>query len=167
MTPTSYRLFLAVSGFSALAATHARAGQVVPGEEHCVIQVATDDVLHIRAKPNARASIHAKKRHNACGIMVTGTCKRSWCPVEDGHVTGWVNSHFIGMVSPALYCVAGVAPGDSLNLRAYPSARSRVLTRLGRHQCSIAFLPYAVGDWQKIRADGWEGWANRRYLSGQ
>ncbi|MEC5383751.1 SH3 domain-containing protein [Aurantimonas sp. C2-6-R+9] len=99
--------------------------------------------------------------------MVTGSCKGNWCPVEEGHVTGWVHSHFIAMVSPALYCVAGVAPGDILNLRAYPSAQSRVLTKLDRHQCGIAFLPYAVGGWQKIRANGWEGWASRRYLSGQ
>ena len=70
-------------------------------------------------------------------------------------------------VSPALYCVTGVAPGDWLNLRAFPSAQSRILTRLDRRQCDIAFLPYAVGEWQKIRVGGWEGWANRSFLSGQ
>ena len=42
---------------------------------------------------------------------------------------------------------------DVLNMRAFPSAQSRVIHRLGRHECDIAFLPYAVGSWQKIRAD--------------
>jgi len=71
------------------------------------------------------------------------------------------------MVSPSLYCVTGVAPDDRLNLRAWPSPQSKVLARLPRNQCDIAFLPYARNGWQKIRVAGWEGWVNRRYLSGQ
>jgi hypothetical protein len=71
------------------------------------------------------------------------------------------------MVSPAMYCVTSVTPGDVLNLRAYPSPQSRLVTRLDRHQCGIAFLPYAVGNWQKIRVERWEGWVNSGYLSGQ
>ncbi len=71
------------------------------------------------------------------------------------------------MVSPAMYCVSAVAPGDELNLRAFPSPQSRVVARLPRRQCDIAFLPHAVGKWQKIRVGGWQGWVNRRYLSGQ
>jgi SH3-like domain-containing protein len=78
-----------------------------------------------------------------------------------------VNQRFISMVSPARYCVSGVAAGDKLNLRAYPSARSNVLQRLGRNKCGISFLPYAIGSWQKIRSSGQEGWVNKRYLSGQ
>ena len=57
-----------------------------------------------------------------------------------------------------MYCVSGVARGDELNLRAYPSPQSRVITQLHRRQCDIAFLPYAAGNWQKIRVDGWQGW---------
>jgi hypothetical protein len=71
------------------------------------------------------------------------------------------------MVSPAMYCVTGVARWDVLNLRAYPSATSRILVGIPPNRCGIAFLPFAVGDWQKIRVDGWEGWAHRSYLSGQ
>jgi hypothetical protein len=57
------------------------------------------------------------------------------------------------------HCVVNVRPGDSLNMRARPVATAR--------QRDIVFLPYAVGNWQKIRVDGWQGWAYRRYLSGQ
>lgn len=106
-------------------------------------------------------------RYGQCGVMVTGACQGSWCPIEDGHDAGWVNSHYISMVSPAMYCVAGVRPGDVLNLRAFPSASSRILTKLSRRQCDISFLPYAIAGWQKVRVGGYEGWAYRRYLSGQ
>ena len=159
---------LCLSAFVLLAITGmAAADPVVPGEEHCVVNVRSDDALNMRARPNANAEIVARKRYGECGILVTGTCRANWCPAEDGHALGWVNRRYISMVSPAMYCVTGVAPGDTLNVRAYPPPQSRVLTRLSRRQCGIAFLPYAVGNWQKIRVEGWQGWVNRRYLSGQ
>ena len=144
----------------------ARADPVVPGEEHCVVNVRSDDRLNLRTQPHSRAGITARKRYGDCGILVHN-CSGSWCSVEDGHSLGWVHRHYIAMVSPAMYCVSGVQAGDALNLRAYPSSGSRVLTRLDRRQCGIAFLPYAVGSWQKIRVDGWQGWVNRRYLNGE
>ncbi|ESR24025.1 SH3 domain-containing protein [Lutibaculum baratangense] len=140
---------------------------VVPGEEHCVVNVRSDDRLNLRDGPHARAAILARLRHDACGILVTGGCRGEWCRVEDGHSLGWVHRHYIAMVSPARYCVTGVAPGDVLNLRAWPSSQSRVLTRLDRRRCGIAFLPYATNGWQKVRVGGYQGWVNRRYLSGQ
>jgi SH3-like domain-containing protein len=145
----------------------AHADPVVPGEEHCVINVASEDRLNMREGPSARAPIVAQKRYGQCGITVQAPCTGSWCRVEDGHWAGWVHRHFIAMVSPSMYCVSGVAPGDTLNLRAWPSPQSRVTAKLNRRQCDIAFLPYARGSWQKVRVDGWEGWVNRRYVSGQ
>lgn len=145
----------------------AQADPVVPGEEHCVVNVRDSDRLNMRSRPSSRAEIVARKRYGDCGILVHEDCRGSWCSVEDGHSLGWVHRHYIAMVSPAMYCVSGVAPGDVLNVRAYPSAQSRVIARLGRHHCDIAFLPYAAGGWQKIRTGGWQGWVNRRYLSGQ
>ena len=150
-----------------IGAQRAIADPVVPGEEHCVVNVAPGDVLNMRDRPRASAAIMARKRHDACGILVTRDCEGNWCPVEDGHSLGWAHRRYLAMVSPAMYCVSGVAPGDVLNLRAYPSPQSRVIHRLHRRQCNIAFLPYRVGNWQKIRVDGWQGWAYRRYLSGQ
>jgi SH3-like domain-containing protein len=144
----------------------AKADPAVAGEEHCVVNVRSDDRLNMRVQPSSSAAIVARKRYGDCGILVY-ECSGSWCSVEDGHSIGWVHRHYISMISPAMYCVSGVAPGDVLNLRAYPSPSSRVLTRLDRRACDIAFLPYAVGSWQKVRVDGWQGWANRRYLSGE
>lgn len=147
--------------------TPANAAPAVPGEEHCVVNVAAGDVLNLRSSPSASANILAGKKYGACGITVTGDCDSGWCPVQDGKRTGWVRERFLSMVSPARYCVSGVSSGDQLNLRAYPSSQSQVLSRIGRNQCGISYLPYAKGSWQKIRVDGREGWVSAKYLSGQ
>ena len=157
---------LAAAALSALVGM-AVAEPVVPGEEHCVVNVRADDALNMRAGPSAQTEVVAKKRYGECGIRVNDACAGNWCPVEDGHALGWVHRHYIAMVSPSLYCVSGVGDGDVLNLRAYPSAKSSILATLAPNQCDIAFLPYSVGSWQKIRVGGFSGWANRTYLSGQ
>lgn len=160
-------VFVCAAALSSLFGIGAASAQVVAGEEHCVVNVKSSDVLNIRARSSASSRVVATLRYGECGIVVTGNCRGSWCPIEDGHHAGWVNSRFISMVSPAMYCVAGVRPGDGLNLRAFPSARSRILTVLSRRQCDIAFLPYATRNWQKVRVRGYEGWVNRRFVSGQ
>lgn len=144
----------------------ATADPIVSGEEHCVINVRSDDRLNVREGPGVGYEVIGRWRYAKCGIIVE-RCRGSWCRVEDGHIAGWAHRHYLAAVSPALYCVTGVARGDVLNLRAYPSTSSRILVGLHRYQCDIAFLPYAIGTWQKIRVDGWEGWVNRRYLSGE
>ena len=159
--------FAGVLALSMLCGIGAASAQVVEGEEHCVINVKSTDVLNVRSKATVNSKVVTTLRYGECGIVVTGICKGSWCPIEDGHDKGWVNSRFISIVSPALYCVTGVGPGDGLNLRAFPSTISRILTVLPRNQCDIAFLPYAVGSWQKVRVEGFEGWASRKFLSGE
>lgn len=156
---------LVVSLVAGIAGT--AAANVVPGEEHCVVNVRADDRLNMREAPIASAPIAARKRYGECGILVTDECRGNWCLVEDGHSLGWVHKRYISVVSPSMYCVTGVTTGDVLNLRAWPSSRSRILTKLNRHQCDIAFLPYSKGSWQKVRVGGWEGWVNRKHLSGQ
>jgi SH3-like domain-containing protein len=165
-----FRSIITAAGLSAVilmgVVGMAKADPVVPGEEHCVVNVRSDDRLNMRTQPSASAAIMARKRYGDCGILVD-RCSGNWCSVEDGHRLGWVHRHYIAMISPAMYCVSGVGPGDVLNLRAFPSPSSRVLTGLDRHACGIAFLPYAVENWQKVRVDGWQGWVNRRYLNGE
>lgn len=167
MTATRLLLLMVIVAWGSLAGVGSASAQVVAGEEHCVINVRSSDVLNVRERDSAVSPVVTTLRYGQCGIIVMGACSGAWCPIEDGHNQGWVNSRFISMVSPAVYCVTGVAAGDGLNLRAYPSSISRVLVTLPRNQCDIAFLPYAVGSWQKVRVEGYEGWVSRRYLSGQ
>src|SRR5690606_3335187 len=122
---------------------------VAEGEEHCVVNVASWDRLNVRDEPSAGGGIVTRHRYGDCGIVVTGDPEGSWYPIEDGHFAGWVNGNYISMVSPALYCVSGVADDDVLNLRLWPSTISAIVDELAPHQCDIAFLPYTVGNWQK------------------
>jgi SH3-like domain-containing protein len=160
-------VFAGLAAMSSSALVAPAAAQVVEGEEHCVINVKTSDVLNVRELPSASGKIITKLRYGNCGVLVVGSCQGSWCPVDHGHYEGWVHSRYISMVSPAMYCVSGVAAGDVLNLRAYPAVSSLILTKLPRNQCDISFLPYATTNWQKVRVGGLEGWASRRFLSGQ
>ncbi len=143
------------------------ADPVVPGEEHCVVNIPTTDTLNMRAAPGTGSEVLTRLRYAQCGVIVSGECRGNWCPVEDGHHAGYAHRRYLSMVSPAMYCVSGVEEWDELNLRAYPSASSRILARLGPHDCGLAVLPYATGNWVKVRVDGWEGWVNRRYISGE
>jgi SH3-like domain-containing protein len=158
--------FAAITLLAALPATAADTF-VVEGEEHCVVNVASWDRLNVREEPSAGSELVTRLRYGACGIVVTGGPVGSWYRIEDGHYEGWVNGKFISMVSPAMYCVDGVDDDDVLNLRAYPSALSRVVAELDPYQCDIAFLPYATGGWQKVRVDGDEGWVKAEFVSGQ
>lgn len=167
MTGIRILVFACAAALSSLYGVGTASAQVVDGEEHCVVNVKPSDVLNIRSRSSASSRVVATLRYGECGIVVTGNCRGSWCPIEDGHNAGWVNSQFISMVSPAMYCVAGVRLGDGLNLRAFPSPNSRILTVLSRRQCNISFLPYATGSWQKVRVRGYEGWVSRRFVSGQ
>ena len=140
---------------------------IIPGEEHCVVNVPSGDKLNIRSGPSSKARIVIRKRYGSCGIMVVGDCRAQWCPVEDGHSAGWASRRFLSMVSPSLYCTVGGGRGSIVYVRAFPSLQSRVLVALKRPTCGIAFLPFARGHWQKIRVNGREGWVNRTQVSGQ
>jgi SH3-like domain-containing protein len=145
----------------------AAADPIVEGDEHCVVNVRTDDRLNVRRRPTVDSAVIDRWRYAACGIIVDGPCRGNWCPVDDGVTVGWAHRRYLAAVSPALYCVTGVRRGDFLNLRAFPSPSSRVIAELDRRQCDIAFLPFEVGNWQKIRVEGEEGWVNRRFLTGE
>ena len=159
-----YAIAILLLGLSCLPTS---AASVVAGEEHCVVNVASWDKLNIRSGPSSKSGIVSRKHYGSCGIMVVGNCSRQWCPVEDGHVSGWVSQRYIAIVSPSLYCTVKASPVAPMALRAYPSRKSRVLVTFNKPTCSIAFLPYARGSWQKIRIQGWEGWINRADVSGQ
>jgi len=150
-----------------LASVPTSAASVVAGEEHCVVNVASWDLLNIRSGPSSKTGIVSRKHYGSCGIMVVGNCQAQWCPVEDGHISGWVYQRYLSMVSPSLYCTVKAGPKTPMAMRAYPSRESRVLVTFNKSTCSIAFLPYARGFWQKIRVQGWEGWINRTDVSGQ
>ncbi len=167
MRNTQILMLACLSALGSIAGASGVSAQVVEGEEHCVVNVAGWDRLNVRSVPDANGPIVTKHRYADCGLVVTSAVANGWVRIDDGHYEGWVNSKFISMVSPALYCVTDVEADDTLNLRAYPSTISRVVAELDPDQCDIAFLPYSTGNWQKVRVDGDEGWVNRKFVSGE
>lgn len=68
-------VFAAVASLSAFAATTLSFAQVVEGEEHCVVNVNTSDVLNVRGKSSATSSFVTTLRYGKCGIVVVGACQ--------------------------------------------------------------------------------------------
>lgn len=143
----------------------AKADPIAVGAEHCVVNIPATDQINLRREPDAASPVNARRSYGTCGIVVMGNCAGAWCPVSAGRDAGWAPRNRIAAVSPARACVTGVASWDTLNVRAFPSARSRVLLELGPRQCSIRFLPFATDGWQKIRVGASEGWVARRFLT--
>jgi SH3-like domain-containing protein len=147
------------AGLAVFAATGtATADPVRTGTEHCVVNVAPDDPLNLRAGPGTEHRVVARLPYALCGLTVTAACRGDWCPVEDGHQAGWVHHHYIANVSRPTNCLSPLAQPSSVALRAWPADHSRVLARLRPESCGIALLPYQVEGWQKVRQRGWEGW---------
>ena len=159
--------FLLIVFIMPLVIISASKADVVPGEEHCVVNVPSWDRLNIRSRPSSKSRVVARKRYGSCGLIVMGKCRSEWCPIEDGHIRGWANRQFLSMVSPSLYCTVNETRRGNVNLRAFPSPESRVLGALNKYTCGIAFLPYSRSIWQKVRVNGWEGWVTRDEVSGQ
>lgn len=143
----------------------AAADPIESGAEHCVVNVRADDRLNLRAGPGTRAEILSRLSHNSCGVIVTGACRKSWCPVEDGHHAGRVHRHYIAAIPAAEYCFTAAARREFRSIRSWPALHSRVLIELPAEQCGIRLLPYTRDDWQKVRTAGWEGWLLRAVLA--
>jgi SH3-like domain-containing protein len=156
---TAFSCALTLTGSAALA------GNVIPGGEMCVVNVRADDELNVRLQPDADAPVVTRVAPDACGLIVTGACQRYWCPVERTGAAGWVNRRFISSVSPARYCVSGVAAYDKLVMRVTPSPQASVVIELPSYQCNVSLLPFANNGWQKVRVEEWEGWVTRKYLN--
>ena len=134
------------------------ADPVRAGAEHCVVGVAPDDPLNLRAGPGTGHPVMTRLPYGRCGLTVTASCRGTWRPIEDGHHVGWIHRRYISAVSQPTHCLSQLARQQSVALRAWPSQGSRVLVRLAARSCGIALLPYEVEGWQKIRQGGWEGW---------
>ncbi|NNU80432.1 SH3 domain-containing protein [Halovulum dunhuangense] len=137
----------------------AAADPVRTGAEHCVVNLAQDDPLNLRAGPGTRHPVLARLPYGRCGLTIRGAaCRGNWCPVEDGHHAGWVHRRYIAAVSLPSSCLSPLARPHAVALRAWPSDGSRVLAHMTPESCGIALLPYQAEGWQKIRQGGREGW---------
>jgi len=102
--------FATVLTFSVFAAACARAEDAPAAEapastgapELVVIDVAPNDVLNIRAEPNANAAIVGTLAPDTGGIRATAQSTQSldWIHIAAGGVEGWANANFLGYATP-------------------------------------------------------------------
>lgn len=147
--------------------------------------LAAGDLLNVRAEPSTRSRVLATLREGEVvrnlGCRMSGQTR--WCRIRSTtgiDVTGWVNGRFLrehggpapgsgGGAGPDLLVVAGLPPGDTLNLRAGPTTGAAILARLreGTRVRNLGCETRGQARWCLVRTTGSTditGWANARYL---
>jgi N-acetylmuramoyl-L-alanine amidase len=66
-----------------------------PDALYRVTKVAADDVLNIRAGPDANLAIVGSIPPNGRGVRIVGACSGQWCRVDYRGATGWVNRNYL------------------------------------------------------------------------
>ncbi len=100
-TTTISRVKLIRLAFAALCGFGVAAGTVSLAKADCVKDVASDDVLWVRVKPNPQARQRGSIPSDGCGVNV-GRCLRSgWCEVSYHGVTGWANGGYLSKTTAA------------------------------------------------------------------
>ena len=85
-----------------------------------MVNIATIDALTMRVGLGTGSRVLAQLPDANCAVILMDDCQQDWCRVENGHDRGWAHRLHLAAVSPARYCVTGVAGWDVLNLRAWP-----------------------------------------------
>lgn len=144
----------------------------------CVVNVPLHDVLNMRSGPGARYPVIHSLAPGMCGIRYTGQCSGRWCKVISQGRRGWVHTRFLGedggddgvgggltadRLGRGVYCV-NVPPGDHLNVRAQPSARSTVVGAISNGYCNVRGTGRCHGIWCQVANHEFTGWVNIRYL---
>jgi uncharacterized protein YraI len=148
--------------------------------------LAMGDLLNVRAEPSTRSRVLATLREGEVvrnlGCRMSGQTR--WCRIRSTtgiDVTGWVNGRFLrehggpppgqggGGAGTDLLVVAGLPPGDTLNLRAGPTTGAAILARLreGTRVRNLGCEARGQSRWCLVRTTGATditGWANARYL---
>lgn len=74
----------------------AQAAAPAPGPAGlCVVGVAGNDRLNVRAGPGSRHAILDSLGPRACGVRRTGPCSGNWCEIDTGRSIGWANMRYL------------------------------------------------------------------------
>ncbi|MFN7001954.1 MAG: SH3 domain-containing protein [Roseinatronobacter sp.] len=149
----------------------------------------TGSLLNVRRDPSANAPALATLQQGEVvqnlGCTMSGGAR--WCRIRSlvgMDVTGWVAGRYLreagrppapptgggsGAHGPDFYVVAGLPAGDTLNIRAEPSAQSTILGRLsqGARVHNLGCQQMGSTRWCRVRTTGGvevTGWVNGRYL---
>ncbi|MFM1816724.1 MAG: hypothetical protein RLZ98_3419 [Pseudomonadota bacterium] len=146
----------------------------------CVRGVASSDTLRIRSGPDASNSEVGRIPHDACGVQVTGPCRRGWCPVAFRGVSGWSSGRYLAEQSgrapqqpapqaqeklkAAGLCVTGIPPDGALQIRSGPGGNFVALYGFRAGTCGIRITGRCRGVFCPVQYKEFNGWADRRNL---
>ncbi len=162
------------------------------GPDYYVVRgLGAGDRLNVRREPSASSPALATLREGEVvqnlGCRMSGNAR--WCRIRSTvgmDVTGWVAGRYLreytgrppgggaigggsGASGPDTWVVSGLPAGDTLNLRAQPSAQAQVLARLqpGSRLVNLGCRQEGQTRWCQVRTIGGvdvTGWVNGRYL---
>jgi uncharacterized protein YraI len=137
-----------------------------------VVNVASDDVLNVRAGAGVSHAIVGAIPPNGTGIQVTGAGEQVddalWVPIKYKEIAGWVNSNYL---SHQLYTVVNVASDDVLNVRAGAGVAHSIVGTIPPHGMGVEVT--GAGEqvdsslWAPVEYRGITGWVNSNYLAYQ
>ena len=150
--------------------------------------LASNERLGVRLKPEGGSSVLATLKQGEIvrnlGCRMAGEVR--WCKIQSTtgiDVTGWVVGRFLreaaqpqpvrppddGAGGPDFYVVAGLAAGDTLNVRSQASTQGSIIARLatGAQVRNLGCRKSGQTRWCQIQTTGGvdvTGWVNGRYL---
>ena len=139
---------------------------------YMVVNVASDDVLNVRAGAGVSHPIVGVIPHNGTGVQVTGAGEQVdgalWAPIKYKEIAGWVNSNYLAHQA---YTVVNVAGDDVLNVRANAGVAHPVVGAVPPQGMGVQIIGAGeqVGGslWAPIEYRGIAGWVNSNYLAYQ
>jgi SH3-like domain-containing protein len=189
-SPRMRRLALVAALFGlgmSLGQPHAPARE--PDRTYRVIDVASDDVLNIRAGPSAGHAIVGAIPPGARGVRLVGRCQ-GWCPISYNGASGWVKGRYLapepdaygfaaeGTVTlpragraglPGYWQVTGVEEGESLMVHEGPSASAPVVHAFEPQSGCIKLAGTCQKPWCQVMFPGLSGarvgWVDSKHLA--
>ena len=137
-----------------------------------VVNVASDDVLNVRANAGVSHPIVGVIPHNGTGVQVTGAGEQVdgvlWVPIKYKEIAGWVNSNYLAHQA---YTVVNVASEDVLNVRANAGVAHPIVGTIPPQGMGVQIT--GAGEqvdgslWVPIEYKETTGWVNSNYLANQ
>ena len=146
----------------------------VPGSPYSgtymVVNVASDDVLNVRANAGVSHPIVGVIPHNGTGVQITGAGEQvdgaPWMPIKYKEIAGWVNSNYLAHQA---YTVVNVASDDVLNVRSNAGVAHPIVGAIPPHGMGVQITGAGAqvdgSLWAPVEYRGITGWANSNYLA--
>jgi hypothetical protein len=122
-----------------------RLSAAAPHATYAVVNVAPDDVLNVRARPDVAAPVVGRIPPFGLGIHISGAGEQVrtavWVPIRYKDLTGWVNRRYlarqVGSLDEAVSARAGQV------IWALKQTDMKTLSRLAHPDKGVRFSPYA------------------------